>query len=112
MAAGGCWPPPAPRSMPRRWRFSRTWRVSALLIRNAGCVVTMDDAGAELRDTDIRIDNGEIIELGQGLDHDGPVIDARGCVVTPGLVNTHHHLFQTLTRAVPGGTGRTHFSAG
>jgi cytosine/adenosine deaminase-related metal-dependent hydrolase len=75
--------------------------VSALLIRNAGCVVTMDDAGAELRDTDIRIDDGEIAELGQGLDHDGPVIDARGCVVTPGLVNTHHHLFQTLTRAVP-----------
>ena len=31
------------------------------------------------------------------------IINARGCVVTPGLVNTHHHLYQTLTRAVPGG---------
>ena len=31
------------------------------------------------------------------------MIEARGCVVTPGLVNTHHHLYQTLTRAVPGG---------
>ena len=31
------------------------------------------------------------------------MIEARGCVVTPGLVNTHHHLFQSLTRAVPGG---------
>ena len=30
----------------------------------------------------------------------GTIIDATGCVVTPGLVNTHHHLYQTLTRAL------------
>jgi cytosine/adenosine deaminase-related metal-dependent hydrolase len=39
-----------------------------LLIRNAGVIVTMDDAGAELRDSDIRIVGGEIVELGQGLE--------------------------------------------
>ncbi len=76
--------------------------MTSILICNAACVVTMDDEGTEHRDIDIRIANGEIVELGQGLEPTGPVIDARGCLVTPGLVNTHHHLFQTLTRAVPG----------
>jgi cytosine/adenosine deaminase-related metal-dependent hydrolase len=36
-------------------------------------------------------------------------LDASGCLVTPGLVNTHHHLFQTLTRAVPAGQDATLF---
>ncbi|KPQ17085.1 MAG: hydroxyatrazine ethylaminohydrolase AtzB [Rhodobacteraceae bacterium HLUCCO18] len=76
--------------------------MTSLLIRNGACVVTMDDEGTEHRDTDIRIEHGEIVDLGQGLEASGPVIDAGGCLVTPGLVNTHHHLFQTLTRAVPG----------
>lgn len=72
------------------------------LIRNAKLVLTMDDAGRELPQCDLRIQDGVITELGQGLESTGEAIDARGCLITPGLVNTHHHLYQTLTRAVPG----------
>ena len=40
--------------------------------------------------------------MGVGLEvHDCQVINAAGCLVTPGLINTHHHLYQTMTRAVP-----------
>ncbi|PWK61167.1 8-oxoguanine deaminase [Roseicyclus mahoneyensis] len=73
-----------------------------LLLRKARAVVTMDDAGAELADADILIRDGAIVAVGQGLATSGEVLDCAGCVVTPGLVNTHHHLYQTLTRAVPG----------
>lgn len=76
--------------------------MSALVIRKASLVVTMDDADTDLADADIAIRDGEIIAVGRGLTSEGIEIDARGCLVTPGLVNTHHHLFQTLTRAVPG----------
>ena len=75
--------------------------MSEILIRNAQCIVTMDDARRELRDADIRLHDGFVAEIGQGLRSEGEVIDAKGCVITPGFVNTHHHLYQTLTRAVP-----------
>ena len=75
-----------------------------ILIRNADVVVTMNPTRAELAKTDIYLRDGVVLALGRDL---APavarVIDASGCVVTPGLVNTHHHLYQTLTRAVPGG---------
>lgn len=75
-----------------------------LLIRNADVVVTMNPTRAELAGADILVRGGVIHAVGTGLDAAGAeVIDAAGCVVTPGLVNTHHHLYQTLTRAVPGG---------
>jgi cytosine/adenosine deaminase-related metal-dependent hydrolase len=73
------------------------------LIRNADVIVTMDDARRELAGADLRISGGVITEIGQRLQSDGEVIDAQGCVISPGLVNTHHHLYQSLTRAVPGG---------
>ena len=72
------------------------------LIRGADCVLTMDDDRAELAGADILIRDGAIAAVGPALATTGEVLDAAGCVVTPGLVNTHHHLFQTLTRAVPG----------
>ncbi len=73
-----------------------------LLIRGAEVVVTMDDDRREIANGDVLIQNGKIVAAGQGLPRDNAqVVEAEGCVVTPGLVNTHHHLFQTLTRAVP-----------
>ncbi len=78
--------------------------MSHLLVRNAQTVLTMNDARDELEATDIRTRGGVIADIGSGLPIDGAeVIDASGMIVTPGLVNTHHHLYQTLTRAVPGG---------
>jgi len=77
--------------------------VTDILVRNADHILTMDDTRRELVGADILIRDGAIAEIGQGLSCEGEVIDAAGCVVTPGLVNTHHHLYQTLTRAVPGG---------
>ncbi|HHS93811.1 MAG TPA: 8-oxoguanine deaminase [Rhodobacterales bacterium] len=73
------------------------------LIRNAQSLLTMDDAMRELAGADVLIRHGVIAGVGHGLATTGTVLDATGCVVTPGLVNTHHHLYQTLTRAVPGG---------
>lgn len=77
--------------------------MSEILIKQADVLVTMDEGRRELAGADILIRDGVIAGIGQGLTSKGHVISARGCVVTPGLVNTHHHLYQTLTRAVPGG---------
>ena len=76
-----------------------------LLIRNAQTIVTMDDDRRVLSDADILLRDGVIAAIGPNLSTTGQSIDARGCTVTPGLVNTHHHLFQTLTRAVPAAQG-------
>jgi cytosine/adenosine deaminase-related metal-dependent hydrolase len=72
------------------------------LIRNARVLVTMNDARTEHAACDLRIREGVIAEIGPDLALNGAeVLEASGCVVTPGLVNTHHHLYQTLTRGVP-----------
>lgn len=74
-----------------------------VLIQGADSVLTMNDTRDELAGADIRISGGIVAEIGHALALTGEVVMASGCVVTPGLVNTHHHLYQTLTRAVPGG---------
>ncbi|MFD2739072.1 8-oxoguanine deaminase [Sulfitobacter aestuarii] len=75
---------------------------SEILLRNADHILTMDDDRRELSRADVLIRDGIIADIGQGLGGAGEVIEASGCVITPGLVNTHHHLYQSLTRAVPG----------
>ncbi len=76
--------------------------MKTVVIKNADVIVTMDAKRRELFGADILIRGGEIADIGANLTGD-EYVSAAGCVVTPGLVNTHHHLFQTLTRAVPGG---------
>ena len=58
----------------------------------------MDDAGTEHRRGWLRVEDGLVAEVGAG-EPPEPGEDLRGAIVTPGLVNTHHHLYQTLTRA-------------
>lgn len=79
--------------------------MGTLLVRNADVVVTMDDAGTEIPDGGLYAVDGFLTAVGSSVDlpdDADEVVDARGHVVLPGLVNTHHHFYQTLTRAVPG----------
>lgn len=73
-----------------------------LVIRNARCVATLDEARRELAGGWVAITGGLVEAVGVG---EPPVadetIDATDCLVTPGLINTHHHLYQNLTRAFP-----------
>jgi cytosine/adenosine deaminase-related metal-dependent hydrolase len=63
-------------------------------------VVTMDDAGVEHEDGWVAIGHGAVAAVGSGSPPEADErIDLGGALVTPGLVNTHHHLYQTLTRA-------------
>ncbi|MGI9367833.1 MAG: 8-oxoguanine deaminase [Ruegeria sp.] len=77
--------------------------MNEILIRNADTILTMDDDRSEISGADLLIRDGKIAQIGHDLTTLGEIHHAAGCVVTPGLVNTHHHLYQSLTRAVPGG---------
>ena len=78
--------------------------MTKFLIKDARVIVTMDPTRRELADCDLLLKDGVIAQIGQNIvAPDVQVVFAHGCVVTPGLVNTHHHLYQSLTRTVPGG---------
>ena len=83
---------------------------STLLLKNAQLLCTMDAAashpftGAEITDGGVFARDGIIEKIGKSRElprHADTVIDLSGHIVIPGMVNTHHHLFQNLTRVVP-----------
>jgi cytosine/adenosine deaminase-related metal-dependent hydrolase len=98
--------------------------MSTLLIKHADVLVTMRGHEDEIQDGAILVENNRISWVGptenadaylsearpelasRGLDR---TINASGCVVIPGLVNCHHHLYQTLTRTIGTGSGKVLF---
>jgi 8-oxoguanine deaminase len=82
----------------------RNTRARTMLVKHADVLVTMDDARRELRDAGLYIEDGRIAAVGATADLPqtaDDVLDLRGHLVIPGLVNTHHHMYQSLTRALP-----------
>jgi 8-oxoguanine deaminase len=84
--------------------------MTSLFIHRAACIATQDDAGTELFNASLLLLDGRVariftdnesVEAYLQLGAVNEVIDAQHHVVIPGLVNTHHHMVQSLTRAVP-----------
>lgn len=79
--------------------------MTSLLIKNATVLATLDDSSTEIVDGGLFAVDGMIREVGATdvLPAEADVVlDLTGHVVIPGLINTHHHLYQTMTRALPG----------
>lgn len=75
-----------------------------LLVKHADMLVTMDGARREIRDGGLYVEGNRIVAVGATNElpaEADEVLDLRGHIVMPGLVNTHHHMYQSLTRAVP-----------
>ncbi len=78
--------------------------MTTLLVRNADIVVTMDSHRREIADGGFLIRDGFVEQIGptESLPENADeILDLRGHIVLPGLINTHHHFYQTLTRVVP-----------
>jgi cytosine/adenosine deaminase-related metal-dependent hydrolase len=77
-------------------------RSADLLVTDADLVATVDDDRREIPGGWVAVTDGLVSGIGASTDQRPDAvrtIDAHGCLVTPGLVNTHHHLYQNLTRA-------------
>jgi len=79
--------------------------MATLLLKDADVLVTMDAARREIPGGGVFIRDGVIEAVGSSTElptSADQVISLAGCVATPGLINTHHHMYQSLTRAIPG----------
>ncbi len=84
--------------------------MTSILLEGCRLVASMDDAGAESTDTDIAIRDGWIDEVGPNVSGEFERrVDCRNFIALPGFINTHHHLYQTLTRAFPESRGQPLF---
>lgn len=98
--------------------------MTTLLIKNAAVLVTMNEDRDEIQNGAVLVEDNRIEWVGPSAEVDrtlaetrpdlaragvDKIIDAGGCVVMPGLVNCHHHLYQTLTRTIGTGTGKILF---
>ena len=78
--------------------------MASLLVRHAKLLVTLDEERREIPDGGFYVEDGfiknvaETAELPSDADE---ILDLNGHIVLPGLINTHHHFFQTLTRVIP-----------
>ena len=78
--------------------------MSTLLVKNAALIVTMDSQDRELQDAAIFCRDGFIEQIGSAAElpsEADEILDLAGHIILPGLINTHHHFYQTLTRALP-----------
>jgi 8-oxoguanine deaminase len=78
--------------------------MTTLLVKNAQVIVTMDDLRREIHNGGILIEDGFIKQVGKSdqlPSKADQILDLRGYIILPGLVNTHHHFYQTLTRVIP-----------
>ena len=78
--------------------------MASLLIRNIHTLATMVEGEKPLHGVDLLIQEGRIAAIGAGLKPEPQpdrILDGSRCVAYPGFVNTHHHLYQTLTRNLP-----------
>ncbi len=84
--------------------------MATLLLRNARYLVTMDGARSEFERCDLFARDGVIETIGDTCPKTADdIVDGTDTIVTPGLINTHHHLFQSLTRGVPAGQNTSLF---
>ena len=75
--------------------------MARLLMKNASHIVTCDPSDTVYTDSNLLMEDGVITYIGPEEQQAEEVIDAAGCIVYPGLINTHHHLYQTFRRNLP-----------